>query len=431
MTRSKPVVPEPTANYPAQEHAELKRQVEDKFDLDGALEIADGWRAVGSQLTELAVDFSIIVNGSQAGWTGAAADGARSALAKVGSFSETTGEHFTATGDALHGQTNAAAEAKTRMPPPVPYDPQRMFAEALTSGSVLQVGALAFTVPAQRAKSEAAKEEAVAVMRSRDDALRAATTSMPQFAEMPSVTQEQGVATATTMTSSVSTGSVEVSSRVGTAGVTGTVVDRTTGNVITGTVVTSGVPGGTTNASLATPPTSTPNPHSTPFTPQHQTGQPGFFPGRQPSLRDPRTGRPLPLGGSGRGGPMAAGRGGIGGRGPSGGSSSGSGPGGNGPGGNGAGGNGGAGRSASLGGAGMSGRAPMTGFGPTGSGGVGLNDAKAGRGQTEPTGAAVGGAPGGRGDGGEDLEHEAKYLVPTDEHFGEDRRMVAPPVIGG
>jgi hypothetical protein len=39
------------------------------------------------------------------------------------------------------------------------------------------------------------------------------------------------------------------------------------------------------------------------------------------------------------------------------------------------------------------------------------------------------GAGGGKGEGGEDQEHQSKYLVPTDDHFN-DQRMVAPPVIG-
>ncbi|HEX6341860.1 hypothetical protein [Umezawaea sp.] len=412
MARTKPVVPEPTANYPAQEHVELKRQVEEKFNATTAAEIADGWRDVGRQLTELAVDFSIIVNGSRGGWTGAAAERARSALAKVGSFSDATGEHFTSTGNALQQQTNAADEAKTRMPPPVPYDPEKMFADALASGSILQVGALAFTVPVQRAKSEAAKDEAVAVMRSRDDALRFATASMPEFAEVPSVIRERGVVDPTTTTSSVNTRTIDTSGGVGTTGVSGNADTGTTGSGIGGSGIKDGgiryggikgggVGDGTTGASWAGPPTPTPPP---PSTPPRQNGQPAHFPGPQPPVaRDPRTGRPLLPGGSGAGG----------------------------------------GRTGNAGRPGTSGRAPTTGFGPTGSGfgppgaaaprsttGRGRGTAAAAGGGASGGAAAGGGAGGARGEGGEDLEHQAKYLVPTDEHFG-DNRMVSPPVIGG
>lgn len=420
MTREKPEVPEPTANYPAHQHEDMKRQVEENFDAGLAGEIADEWRTIGATMTELAVDFQVIVNGSQAGWTGSAAEGARAALAKVGEFSDVTGDHFTATGAALHTQTSAATEAKTRMPEPVEYDPKKMFTDALRSGSLLQLAVLPATMPLQRAKSENAKAEAVQVMQSRDDALRSATGTMPAFAELPTVTHDQGTATSTSQTSSVTTSTVNPSTRAGTPGT------PTLGATDTsGTTSTSWTAPPTVTPPPGTPPVSVPPSGSTapPTTPpwalppgaRPPTAKPPVQPGRHlpppPGTRPPGGGTP------GRGGGPSGGPGGPGG--PSGR------PGGmpSGPG-------------------GMPGRGGAPGFGPVGTGGqsgfgpTGTPGGQAGTtgqsgqsGRGTPGAMAGAGAGAGQGQGGDDQEHKAKYLIPTDEYF-DDNRLVSPPTIG-
>ena len=408
MAPERPAVPEPTANYPGHRHEDMKRLVEENYDPEQVAAIADTWKNIGRDLTDLAVGFNILVNGSQGGWTGSAAEGARAALGKVGTFADTTGDQFTATGDAVRAQGTVASEAKTKMPPPVEYDPKKMFTEALGSGSLLQLGALAFTMPAQKAKSDGAKDEAVTVMRNRDDAMRSATTSMPAFAEIPTVTQEQGTTTPSSQTSSVNTSTINPNTTFGTTGMPG----MPAGN------------DGTTSTSWTAPPSTPPaRPSVTPplnqppgSINQPPIGPPGMVPPRVPgqrppgqlpplSPRDPRTGRPLPTGGG------STGRGTGGGMGTPG--RPGFGPTGSGQGGP------------------ALGRGPAGGFGPTGSGPA---PDMSGRGAAArgAAGAASGGgtgAGGGKGEGGEDQEHQSKYLVPTDEHFN-DQRMVAPPVIG-
>ena len=106
------------------------------------------------------------------------------------------------------------------MPPPVPFNPQKMFTDAVSSGNFLDVMALPFTIPDQKAKADEARAEAVRVMYARDDALYSATLGMPALAEPPKVTQEQGVTTTSSHNSSVATHTVDPT-RVG-AGTTGT-----------------------------------------------------------------------------------------------------------------------------------------------------------------------------------------------------------------
>ncbi|MFD1149710.1 PPE domain-containing protein, partial [Saccharothrix hoggarensis] len=275
----------------------MKRQVEENFDAGVAGQVADKWKSIGATLTEMAVDFQVIVNGSQGGWTGSAAEGARAALAKVGKFSDMTGDHFTATGTALHTQTTAAAEAKNRMPEPVEYDPKKMFTDALTSGSILQLAALPMAMPAQKAKSDGAKAEAVQVMQSRDDAMRSATSTMPAFAEMPAVTQDQGTATSSTHTSSVTTRTVDPS-RVGPGGVPGTTATTGVGTT-TGTTTTSWAPPPNVAPPTVPPNFGTPPPTQPPRTPLPGWLPPAFPPGGKQNVPPGKAvppGRPLPPG---------------------------------------------------------------------------------------------------------------------------------------
>lgn len=351
------------------------------------------------------------MSGSQAGWTGSAAEGSRAALAKVGEFSGMTGDHFTATGEVLQAQTSAASEAKARMPDPVEYDPKKMFTDALKSGSLLQLAALPATMPMQRAKSENAKAEAVQVMQSRDDAMRSATGTMPAFAEMPTVTHDQGTATSTSRTSSVTTSTVNPDSGVGTTGTPGTGNNGTTDT--SGTTSTSW----TAPTAVATPPSAPPvnlppsGPPAPPTTPPWAL-PPGAKP---PTGRPPQSGRhlPPPPGTRPPGIGTPPGRGGTGG----------------GPGGAGGG------RPGMPGGpggmpSGMPGRGAAPGFGPTGTPGQAGGAGQGGRGAAGTPGVMGGaGAGGGQGQGGEDQEHKAKYLIPTDEYF-DDNRLVSPPTIG-
>jgi len=413
MVQEKPEVPEPTANYPGQQHTEMKRLVEENYDPAQVAGVADAWKNIGKDLTDLAVDFNILVNGSHAGWTGSAAEGARAALGKVGTFADTAGDQFTATGNAVHDQGTVAAEAKTKMPPPVEYDPKKMFTEALSSGSILQVGALAVTMPVQKAKSEGAKDEAVTVMQNRDDAMRSATTSMPAFAELPTVTQEQGTTTTSSQTSSINTSTVNPNSNFGTTNTSSTPFVPASND---GTTRTSWA------APLSTPPTVTPPVNKVPPTPiQPPMATPGpTFPPRQFTPRPPVPpgGKPPLLPG---GGPNGRGPGGGGPNGRAGGGGSTPGRPGFGPTGSGQAGS-------------ALGRGPAAGFSPTGGGSAAdLNGRSAGAGNARGAAGAAGaggmGAGGAKGEGGDDQEHKAKFLIPTDEHF-DDSRMVAPPVIG-
>ncbi|NUS63624.1 MAG: hypothetical protein HOQ46_08240, partial [Saccharothrix sp.] len=279
---SKPTLNLPSARYEAYRHTELAQVVEQNFKPEIAHRIADDWKTIGEALTELAVDFSVIITGSKDGWTGSAAEGARNALLKVGEFSDTTGDHFIRTSEAVREQADAAGEAKTKMPPPVDFDPQKMFSDAVRSGNLLDVMALPFAIPAQKAKADAARAEAVDVLYARDDALYSATLGMPALAEPPKVTQEQGVTTTASHTSSAVTRTVDPVGRAGTETTTTASPMGTTGVADTsGTTRTSWTPPTVTTPPPQTPPQAPPAHHQPPTTPP--VPPPGVMPpGRRP-----------------------------------------------------------------------------------------------------------------------------------------------------
>ncbi|KOX23181.1 hypothetical protein ADK67_21275 [Saccharothrix sp. NRRL B-16348] len=397
------------------------KSVTNKSDANTAYQIADSWEEIGETLRGLARSFSAIITGSRDGWTGGAAEGARSALLKVGQFSELASDQFSRTGEVVRDQIQAADEAKAKMPPVVEFDEERMYSDAARSGNLLDIMAAAFTVPALKAKAVAAHADAVRVMYARDDALYFAALGMPALAEPPKVTQEQGVITTPPDNPSVNTHTVDPAGRIG-GGTSGTVGSTGTAGV-TGTLPAS-LPvgdGGTTRTSWTTPPTVTPTPPPPPPTLTPPTygqrpvappvGQPGWRPPVAPvgppsgTTRVPPGGRST--GGSGTG---HVGRPGF--------------PGGM-PGMPAAAGGGGA-----AGGAGGQGRA--VGFGPTGGASFGPTGSQGDAARRAPGMGAMGAAApmAGQGaPGGEDQEHQTKYLIPTDEYF-DDKRMVAPETIG-
>ncbi|NGY57987.1 hypothetical protein G7043_03455 [Lentzea sp. NEAU-D13] len=382
----------------------MQKLVTEKYDPNAANQVIDAWGQLGNRFKELATDFSILVNGSQAGWTGKAADAVRVALGKVGTFADNTGEGFTRTSNAIAQQRDAAVQANKSMPAPVEFNPMKIAGDWLTNkggfvSPVMMVGAPVEMISTYN-RQQGAKEEAVQVMQTRDNTMMAAAMSMPAMESTPQVTQDQGVTQTSSSTSSHSLSNVNANQRF----------SNNTGMPST----PPGSNNGTTNPAWVAPQAKDPNLPGN-FDPNRRGDQnrPGFpGPGGFPPGRLP--------GGSGQGRPPGGG-GGMRQGGPGGGGGRGMGAGG-------------------MGGPGAAGRG-MGSFGPatpgggagvaTPGGGPGAAGAGAGGRQGAAGAAGAGAGAGGQGgQGAEDKEHKSNYLVPTDEFFDDDR-MVAPPVIGG
>ncbi|MCR3753538.1 hypothetical protein [Lentzea californiensis] len=416
MAPVKPAVPHPNANYPGQQHEEMKKLVTEKYDPSSANQVIDAWGALGSRFKELATDFSILVNGSQSAWTGKAAEGVRAALNKVGTFADNTGEGFVRTSDAIAQQRDAAVQANRSMPEPVNFSPMDIM-KKYAAPSVLfppaMVGA-PFEMLSKHNEQQEAKAEAVQVMQTRDNTMMSAAMSMPTMESAPQVTQDQGVTQKSSTNSSHSLSNVNANQQFGNNSNAG---------------MPSMPPGsnnGTTNAAWAAPQVKDPSlqPGNNQNIPGGQNRPPFAPPGMlpPPGMRPPGGGLqgrpPGGVPGMRPGGPGGGPGGGAGGRGA-------------GAGGMGPGGMGGAGSGRGMGSFGPAtpgGSAGVMGNGPAGAG-AGAGGGAAGRGGAGAGGMGAGGGAG-AGQGEEDKEHKSNYLLPTDDFFDDDR-MVAPPVIGG
>ncbi|SFR11844.1 hypothetical protein SAMN04488564_103679 [Lentzea waywayandensis] len=410
MAPVKPAVKPSTENYPAQEHDHMQNLVNQDYDPNAASPVIDAWVQFGTKFRELAHDFNKIVNDSQTGYSGAAAEGVRAALTKVSKFADDTGSAFHATAGAIATQRDAAVQAHHSMPKPVDFNPLQIagkWGAAAVIAPPAMIGG-AFEMFSTHNEKVEAKQEAVRVMQQRDTTMMSAAQSLPAMDATPEVTKDQG----TTQTSS-STHSQSLSNAS---------TFRPPANTGMPSIPSPNTGNNTTNPAWVAPGLKEPGPGN--FNPNNPpggqnrppVGPPGLFP---PGMRPPgggQTGRP---GGGGTGAP-GSGRGGPGGGGGAG--SRGMGPGG-------MAGVGGSGRGmGSFGPATPGGSAGVAGGpgGAAGSSGAGA----AGRGGAAGGMGAGGGAGAGKGGGEEDKEHKSNYLVPTDDFFDDDR-MVAPPVIGG
>lgn len=408
MAPVKPAVQPSTENYPAQEHEHMKSLTTQNYDPNAATTVIDAWAQFGTKFRELANDFHKIVNDSQAGWNGAAADGVRQALSKVSKFSDDTGTAFHATAQAIVTQRDAAVQANRSMPEPVKFEPWKI-AGKWGAASVIVPGAMvggAIEAYNTYNDKQEAKQYAVQVMQQRDTTMMAAAQSMPVMDATPEVTKDQSVTQTSSTTSTSSLSSTSTYQPPANTGMP-SIPPPNTGN--------------NTNPSWVAPQVKDPN-----LPGNHDPNKPGGNQNR-PGIPGPGPFPPgrIPPGGSGQGRPPGGGPGmrpgGPGGPGGAGGR--GMGPGGMGGMGSGRG-MGSFGPANPGGGAGVMG----PGSGPGGAGGAGAG--AAGRAGAAGAGGMGAGGAGAGGQGAEDKEHKSNYLVPTDEFFDDDR-MVAPPVIGG
>jgi hypothetical protein len=360
-------IPPADTQYPGVEHQVLKKWTDEGQPGD-ANNIGEMYRDFASGLTEAAENLMVAVFGSQAGWTGQAANAMRTRLQKVAEWSQKTGDSFKVASSAFVSQGESVGTAKTAMPDPVEYNPGQMIKDAATSGSIVDIALLPVNMYQQRQAQQQAHEKAIQVVAQRDAELAAAAASIPPFEPPPKIEEPGGKEPGPNQPANsngedqnqtppnVNMPSLPIGSGTGTSGFSHT----PTNFGGPGGLPPGGIPGGAGPA-----------------------GGGGGFGGAFGGGFGPG-GAPRPGGGFGPMGPGAAA--------------------------------GGAGTGAGAPGAGMAGGRGAGMAGGRGAGGMG-----------------GGGMGAGRGQGGEDDEHQRpSYLVEPDPDatFGTDQ-MTAPPVIGG
>ncbi|HWD02958.1 MAG TPA: PPE domain-containing protein [Amycolatopsis sp.] len=165
-------MPEPVARYEAYSHAALAALVEQDNDPAAAGQAGAGWTGLARRLEEATGPLVALSAGSEEQWSGAGGDAMRAVLARATSWLGETAAASARVGDAVTGQAGVAARARADMPPPVEFDPAAMIRSAAASGNVLTLAGLSFDLDARRAEAEAARQKAIDVVRTRDEALR-------------------------------------------------------------------------------------------------------------------------------------------------------------------------------------------------------------------------------------------------------------------
>jgi hypothetical protein len=154
-------------------------------------DVADQWGSMGDNLLEAGVHLQQAVAGSEAGWTGLAADAMRYRLEQVAQWSKDAGEGFSAASSAVRQQSAAVGEAKTRMPDPVRYDPEQIIADAGKAG-LLGIMALPQRLYEQKQKSDAAYNQALVTVAARDGHLQQGMGVIPAFTMPPALNDDGG-----------------------------------------------------------------------------------------------------------------------------------------------------------------------------------------------------------------------------------------------
>ncbi|QRP48753.1 PPE domain-containing protein [Amycolatopsis sp. FDAARGOS 1241] len=165
-------VPEPTARYESYSHVALAALVEQDNDPVAAGQAGARWAELARRFDDSTASLVALSSGSRELWEGDAGDAMRAVLAKATGWLGESAAVSAKVGDSVAAQADVAARARAEMPPPVEFDPAAMIRSAAASGSVLQLAGLSIELDARRAAAEAARQKAIDVVRTRDEALR-------------------------------------------------------------------------------------------------------------------------------------------------------------------------------------------------------------------------------------------------------------------
>jgi len=174
-----PVLTDPQ-NWASRSHQELYAAVHNNNDPGQAGHISSDWGRYGSELTESARAINAIITSSESKWTGAAADGARAAMKKLGDWVDETARTAVEVGNKVAEQGRVMEAARAQMPAPVQFDWNKAAAALAQPGTPAFVLASADIAAANNA-SRAAHDQAVNVMTNMETSSRQIDTSTPTF----------------------------------------------------------------------------------------------------------------------------------------------------------------------------------------------------------------------------------------------------------
>ncbi|MET9634367.1 PPE domain-containing protein [Lentzea sp. NPDC006480] len=176
---NKPVLTDPQ-NWASRSHQELYAAVHNNNDPGQAGQISSDWGKYGSELTEASRTINAVIAASESKWTGAAAEAARDAMKKLGTWVDETAKTAVEVGNKVADQGRVMEAARAQMPAPVQFDWNKAAAALSQPGTPAFVLASA-DIAVANAASRAAHDQAVNVMTTMESNSRQIDTSTPTF----------------------------------------------------------------------------------------------------------------------------------------------------------------------------------------------------------------------------------------------------------
>ncbi|MGH3624884.1 MAG: hypothetical protein ACRDQ5_24355, partial [Sciscionella sp.] len=184
--RTRPAPPMPNSVYGNVEHKSLYDMVNDNAHPSNIGTRADLWTKTGNQMVNFQDTVAKAINNSEADWSGAAGDSARTFMAKVGNWVGESGQGSALTGTqmSLHAEALSTAKNSVPKPPDKPFDIDAANADLQATTNPMAMMTKRAEYIATMNKQQADQQEAARVVQNYDNTLGGATTT-PAFSPPP------------------------------------------------------------------------------------------------------------------------------------------------------------------------------------------------------------------------------------------------------
>jgi hypothetical protein len=179
-----------TGNWAAVPHEELYASVHTNNNPAEAYALASEWTNLGNMMAENSRAMDATIRGTEAGWTGPAAEVARQATLKLATWGGDAAQTSQYMGTRIADQGLAAERAKAAMPEPVEFDYEGMLRQGFASGGLAGLAQAAQDVQVASAQANTAHQQAAQVMADMEAQSKSVDETTPRFVRPPDTTAD-------------------------------------------------------------------------------------------------------------------------------------------------------------------------------------------------------------------------------------------------
>lgn len=174
-----------TGNWAAVPHEELYASVHTNNNPAEAYALSREWTQLGNMMAENSRVMDATIRGTEAGWTGPAAEVARQATLKLATWGGDAAQTSQYMGTRIADQGLAAERAKAAMPEPVTFDYEGMLRQGFASGGLAGLVQAAQDVQVASAQAQTAHLQAAQVMADMEAQSKSVDETTPRFVRPP------------------------------------------------------------------------------------------------------------------------------------------------------------------------------------------------------------------------------------------------------